>query len=100
MPPGKKVNWTRILDNAWLTAPANLNILFKSPIADRWREAAKLIGVGIDHARVWQGTPMSETLLAFDFGTKSIGVAVGQRITGTARPLPAIRARTVRRTNI
>ncbi|MGQ7033407.1 Holliday junction resolvase RuvX, partial [Escherichia coli] len=26
--------------------------------------------------------------LAFDFGTKSIGVAVGQRITGTARPLP------------
>ncbi len=35
---------------------------------------------------------MSGTLLAFDFGTKSIGVAVGQRITGTARPLPAIRA--------
>ena len=27
---------------------------------------------------------MSGTLLAFDFGTKSIGVAVGQRITGTA----------------
>ena len=35
---------------------------------------------------------MSGTLLAFDFGTKSIGVAVGQRITGTARPLPAIKA--------
>ena len=33
-----------ILDNAWLTAPADLNILFKTPIADRWREAAKLIG--------------------------------------------------------
>ncbi len=28
----------------------------------------------------------------YDFGTKSIGVAVGQRITGTARPLPAIKA--------
>ncbi|UIU64140.1 Holliday junction resolvase RuvX [Escherichia coli] len=41
---------------------------------------------------------MSGTLLAFDFGTKSIGVAVGQRITGTARPLPAIKAQTVRRT--
>ena len=26
---------------------------------------------------------MSGTLLAFDFGTKSIGVAVGQRITGS-----------------
>ena len=35
---------------------------------------------------------MSGTLLAFDFGTKSIGVAVGQRITGTARPLPALKA--------
>lgn len=35
---------------------------------------------------------MSGTLLAFDFGTKSIGVAVGQRITGTARPLAALKA--------
>jgi len=36
-----------ILDNAWLTAPADKNILFKTPIADRWREAAKLIGIDI-----------------------------------------------------
>ena len=35
---------------------------------------------------------MSGTLLAFDFGTRSIGVAIGQRITGTARPLAAIQA--------
>lgn len=34
----------------------------------------------------------SGTLLAFDFGTKSIGVAIGQRITGTARPLTALKA--------
>ncbi|QIZ77157.1 Holliday junction resolvase RuvX [Ferrimonas lipolytica] len=33
------------------------------------------------------------TLLGFDFGTKSIGVAVGQTITGTARPLIGIKAR-------
>ena len=32
------------------------------------------------------------TYLAFDFGTKSIGVAVGQTITGTAQPLAAIKA--------
>ncbi len=32
------------------------------------------------------------TLLAFDFGTKSIGVAVGQEITGTARPLTSLKA--------
>lgn len=35
---------------------------------------------------------MSGTFLAFDFGTKSIGVAVGQKITGTARPLTALKA--------
>lgn len=35
---------------------------------------------------------MSGTLLSFDFGTKSIGVAIGQRITGTARPLTALKA--------
>jgi len=32
------------------------------------------------------------TLLSFDFGTKSIGVAIGQKLTGTARPLPALKA--------
>lgn len=30
-----------------LTTPANSNILFKTPIAERWREAAKSIGVDI-----------------------------------------------------
>ncbi|MGK8932652.1 Holliday junction resolvase RuvX [Pluralibacter gergoviae] len=35
---------------------------------------------------------MSGTLVAFDFGTKSIGAAVGQRITGTAQPLAALKA--------
>ncbi|WFL66827.1 MULTISPECIES: Holliday junction resolvase RuvX [unclassified Pantoea] len=34
----------------------------------------------------------SETLLSFDFGTKSIGVAVGQQLTGTARALTALKA--------
>ncbi|MCP9477624.1 Holliday junction resolvase RuvX [Marisediminitalea aggregata] len=35
----------------------------------------------------------SRTVLAFDFGTTSIGVAVGQEITGTASPLEALKAR-------
>ncbi len=35
----------------------------------------------------------SKTLLGFDFGTKSIGVAIGQEITGTASPLEALAAR-------
>ncbi|CAO97878.1 YqgE/AlgH family protein [Erwinia tasmaniensis] len=36
-----------LLENAWLTSPANSNILFHTPIAERWREAAKSIGVDI-----------------------------------------------------
>jgi putative Holliday junction resolvase len=34
----------------------------------------------------------NQTILAFDFGTKSIGVAIGQSITGTAAPLSALKA--------
>lgn len=36
---------------------------------------------------------MSETVIAFDFGTNSIGCAVGQSITGTAQGLSAFKAR-------
>ena len=36
-----------VLENAWLTISANSNILFHTPIAERWREAAKSIGVDI-----------------------------------------------------
>lgn len=35
---------------------------------------------------------MSITVIAFDFGTNSIGCAVGQSITGTAQGLPAFKA--------
>lgn len=34
----------------------------------------------------------AKTCIAFDFGMKSIGVAVGQEITGTASPLSALKA--------
>ncbi|WP_153914040.1 Holliday junction resolvase RuvX [Shewanella sp. TC10] len=34
----------------------------------------------------------SKTVLGFDFGTKSIGVAVGQEITASAAPVCAIKA--------
>ncbi|MGL9774734.1 MAG: Holliday junction resolvase RuvX [Sodalis sp. (in: enterobacteria)] len=33
------------------------------------------------------------SILAFDFGTRSIGVAIGQPVTCTARPLTAFKAR-------
>ncbi len=35
----------------------------------------------------------SRTVMGFDFGTRSIGVAVGQELTGTATPLTAIKAK-------
>jgi putative Holliday junction resolvase len=37
-----------------------------------------------------QGMPERGTVLAFDFGLKRIGVAVGEPELGTAHPLPAI----------
>jgi len=33
------------------------------------------------------------TLLGFDFGTRRIGIAVGQELTGTARPLATLTSR-------
>lgn len=36
-------------------------------------------------------TEQAETLLAFDYGEKHIGVAVGQTLTSTANPLETIR---------
>lgn len=35
---------------------------------------------------------MSRTIMAFDYGTQSIGSAIGQEITGTASPLKAFKA--------
>ncbi len=34
---------------------------------------------------------MSGTVLGFDYGTKKIGIAVGQAVTGTANPLTTLR---------
>lgn len=33
------------------------------------------------------------SVMGFDFGTKSIGVAIGQEVSGTASPLKALKAR-------
>ena len=33
--------------NAWLTVPGSTDILFATPLADRWRRAAETIGVDI-----------------------------------------------------
>lgn len=38
-------------------------------------------------------TQANRSILGFDFGSKSIGVAIGQEVTGTASPLPALKAK-------
>lgn len=34
-------------ENSWLNAPADQSILFKQPVANRWKAAAELVGVDI-----------------------------------------------------
>ncbi|URJ30979.1 YqgE/AlgH family protein [Blochmannia endosymbiont of Camponotus sp.] len=36
-----------LMENAWLTVPANETILFHTPIIARWRAAAKILGIDI-----------------------------------------------------
>ena len=38
-----------MLDNAWLSSPANDEILFKLPASDRWRSAVALLGIDLDN---------------------------------------------------
>ncbi|WP_018937112.1 YqgE/AlgH family protein [Thioalkalivibrio sp. ALJ24] len=35
-------------ENAWLTAPSDLGILFETPPAERWSRAAELIGIDVN----------------------------------------------------
>ncbi len=49
--------------------------------------------IGIKHRRINMNKKNPEILLAFDFGMKRIGVAIGQTITKTARPLDTIQAK-------
>lgn len=44
-----------IMENAWLTAPANPDILFRTPISERWRESARLMGIDIHNMSVEAG---------------------------------------------
>ena len=38
---------SKLLDNAWLTAPANQDILFELPPEQRWQAAAELLGIDL-----------------------------------------------------
>ncbi|MFV0575244.1 MAG: YqgE/AlgH family protein [Vibrio sp.] len=36
-----------LLDNSWLTAPADLDIIFKTPVKDRWKKAVQSLGISV-----------------------------------------------------
>lgn len=44
-----------ILSNAWLVAPYKKQLLFDIPFSERWRQAAKSIGVNLDRLSIHVG---------------------------------------------
>ncbi len=44
-----------ILDNAWLSVPAQHHLLFDLPLEQRWQAAARLLGVDITHLADYAG---------------------------------------------
>ncbi|MEG3133448.1 YqgE/AlgH family protein [Rouxiella sp. T17] len=44
-----------LLNNSWLTIEASCDIIFRTPIADRWREAAKIMGIEISQLATHAG---------------------------------------------
>ncbi len=98
MPPGRKVNWNKKFSKRVANRPGRSEYSVQNADCRRWREAAKLIGVDILTMPGVAGTPDEWNLTRLRLRHQKHWLAVGQRITGTARPLPAIKAQTVRRT--
>ena len=44
-----------LLDDSWLTVPADPNIIFSTPIDKRWEKAAQLIGIDINNITHFSG---------------------------------------------
>lgn len=44
-----------IVDNSWLTAPAEATLLFDTPLEERWRAAAGIIGVDLSRITDYSG---------------------------------------------
>lgn len=46
---------SELLDNSWLTIEADTHLLFRTPISERWREAAKRIGIDVSRLATHAG---------------------------------------------
>ena len=99
-----------LLENSWLIIKADPEIIFNTPVEKRWEKAVSMLGFDIGQlsSGSWPRLtfinfktmtkrtfkPLGErTVMGFDFGTKSIGIAIGQELTGTASSLQAVKAR-------
>ena len=82
-----------IAQNAWLTVEADAEVLFDTPVEARLPAAMRLLG--IDFSRLSDSAAARRSgrriVLAFDFGTRKIGVAVGNTLVRVAHPLTTIR---------
>ena len=88
-----------IAQNAWLTVAADPGVLFETPVearlpgGDAPARHRFLAPVRRRRARMTRGADRASdeaTVLAFDFGTRRIGVAVGNTLLRVARPLTTI----------
>jgi len=85
---------SEIAENSWLTVPADVDLIFDVPVAERYTRALALLGL----QQPWSSRPMpatldistAQTFLAFDVGLKRTGVASGNRLTRSATPQPTI----------
>ena len=85
------------------TSPRMRTLLFDTPLEDRWRAAGRLLGVNLMQTerrsrsclrpRRRREASGRGVVLAFDYGDRRIGVAVGQTVIGTAPPVVTLPAR-------
>ena len=94
---------SELAENSWLTVGADLAVIFDTPVEQRYDKALSLLGLQSWMLRRMRGTheprepvldvpPHFQTFLAFDYGLKRTGVAVGNRLLRTATPQATIRA--------
>ena len=84
---------SELAENSWLTVSADPAVIFDTPIEERYEKALSLLGLqswmlspgpGTHGTQVPDVPAHFQTFLAFDFGLKRTGVAVGNRMLRTA----------------
>ena len=94
---------TELGENSWLTVAADQPLIFDTPVDQRYDRRWACLGLQSWMISTTSGARMSDadvplfllhltTFIAFDFGLKRTGVAVGNRLMRTAQPQGSIHA--------